>query len=79
MEERKIRNYEISVPICVTAHSEDEALAIAYKILLSGGNNCDAANAAEPYVSEASLDGLFEDEPKANLNDLFDEGESDAN
>lgn len=67
------------MPICVTAHSESEALAIAYKLLLSGGHDSHAVNAVGPYVSEANLDGLFEDEPKANLKDLFDEDEPDAN
>lgn len=74
MQNEKIRNYEVSVSVCVTAHSADEARALVYDLLLSRGEDSATVSAAQQTTSEARLD--FEDEEKANLDDaFFEEGE----
>jgi hypothetical protein len=75
----KIRSYEVSISVSVTAHSEEEARAIACDLLLSRGHDRNPGQTAVQETSEDSLDSLFEDAPKANLDDLFEEVDPNAN
>jgi hypothetical protein len=67
----ELKTYEITTTVLVTATSEREARAIAYRRLLTPAEPNEPN--AEPYVSQANLDGLFEPEPKANLRGLFED------
>lgn len=77
--QNEVRIYEVSVTVGITAHSEEEARAIAYDLLLSRGKDRSVEIPPAALVSEASLDWMFEEEPKANLDDLFEEDGADAN
>ena len=74
----QIKIYDVSLQVRIAAGSENEAKAIGYNLLLSRSQNQNNDHPVEGTISQANLDGLFEERPKANLGDLFEDGERNA-